>query len=297
MAEGATVGSVAGIWRFPVKSMKGEQIAQGEFTEKGLVGDRAYALIDVDTGKVASAKSVRLFPDLFDCSASFVEPPQPGREVPPVQITLADGSTVRSDADDADQLLSAFFGREVTLASAAPDDFTIDQYHPDIQDADPGGNRDATVEQKLGSAFFAEAGMPSPVSAGSFFDLFPVTVLTTSTLDKLIQLQPESDFDERRFRMNIIVDTEEAGFVENDWIDHELVIGDTVRLNVAMPDPRCVMTTLAQDELARDTEILRTLVLHNRIQVADAGLFPCAGVYAVVQEAGSLATGDKVSFS
>ena len=161
MTTSTVVGSVAGIWRFPVKSMKGERIAQGEFTEKGLVGDRAYALIDVDTGKVASAKSVRLFPDLFDCSASFVEPPQPGREVPPVQITLADGSTVRSDADDADQLLSAFFGREVTLASAAPDDFTIDQYHPDIQDADPGGNRDATVEQKLGSAFFAEAGMPA----------------------------------------------------------------------------------------------------------------------------------------
>jgi hypothetical protein len=57
------------------------------------------------------------------------------------------------------------------------------------------------------------------------------------------------------------------------------------------------MTTLAQDELARDTEILRTLVLHNRIRVADAGLFPCAGVYAVVQEAGSLATGDSVSFN
>ena len=95
--------------------------------------------------------------------------------------------------------------------------------------------------------------------------------------------------------MNVIVDTEEAGFVENDWIGHELAIGDAVRLSVALPDPRCVMTTLAQDELPRDTDVLRTLVQHNRVQVGDAGRFPCAGVYAVVQASGAVRTGDRVS--
>ena len=88
MATTGIVGSLAGIWRFPVKSMRGEQIGQAELSERGLLGDRAYALIDTDTGKVASAKSVRLFPDLLNCRASFVEPPQMDRELPPVRIVL-----------------------------------------------------------------------------------------------------------------------------------------------------------------------------------------------------------------
>ena len=297
MATSTVVGSVTGIWMYPVKSMRGVRLEQGEFTERGLLGDRAYALIDGDTGKVASAKSVRLFPDLFGCRAAFVEPPRLDGELPPVRITLPDGTSVTSDSSDVDRVLSAFFGRDVTLARAAPDDFTIDQYHPDVEDADPAGHRDSVVEQKLGSAFFAQAGLPSPVPVGSFFDLFPVSVVTTSTLDQLTKLQPDSSFDERRFRMNVIVGTTEAGFVENNWIGRELAIGDAIRLNVALPDPRCVMTTLAQEELPRDTEVLRTLVRHNRIQVGEAGLFPCVGVYAVVQASGTLRTGDSVSLN
>ncbi len=171
MATSGIVGTVAGLWRFPVKSMRGEQLEQAELTEHGLVGDRAYALIDTDTAKVVSAKSVRLFPDLFGCRATFVEPPRPGSEVPPVQITLPDGSSVSSNSGEVDRVLSAYFRREVTLARAAPDDFTIDQYHPDIEDVDPAGYRDTFVEQKLGSAFFAQAGLPSPLPAGSFIDL------------------------------------------------------------------------------------------------------------------------------
>ena len=297
MTTGTTVGTVAGIWMFPVKSMKGTRLQQGEFTERGLLGDRTYALIDVETGKVASAKSVRMFPDLFQCRATFVEPPELERELPPVQISLPGGTTVTSDSPDVDQVLSAFFARDVTLARAAPDDFTIDQYYPDVENADPKGRRNAVVEQKLGSPFFANAGLPCPIPEGAFFDLFPVSVLTTSTLDQLRQHQPRSNFDERRFRMNIIVNTQEAGFAENDWIDRELAVGDAMRLKVIMPDPRCVMTTLAQDDLPRDNEILRTLVQHNRLQVADAGRFPCAGVYAVVQAPGTLRTGDRVSLS
>ena len=148
-----------------------------------------------------------------------------------------------------------------------------------------------------GSAFFAEADVASPVPVGAFFDLFPVSLLTTSTLDQLSELERGSSFDERRFRMNVIVDTREAGFVENDWIGRELAIGDALRFNVALPDPRCVMTTLAQDELPRDTDVLRALVRHNRIQVGDAGLFPCVGVYAVVRASGTLRTGDNVSLN
>jgi uncharacterized protein YcbX len=277
--------------------MRGEQPEQAELTERGLVGDRAYALIDVETGKVASAKSVKLFPDLLDCGAAFIEPPQSGRELPPVQITLPNGTSVTSSSSEVDRVLSAYFQRDVTLARAAPDNFTIDQYHPDVEDVDPAGYRDTFVEQKLGSAFFAEAGLASPVPVGSFFDLFPMSVLTTSTLDQLRELWPQSQIDERRFRMNAIVSTTEAGFLENDWVGRELAIGDAVRVRVALPDPRCVMTTLAQHDLPKDTDVLRTLTRHNRLQVGDAGQFPCAGVYAVVEAPGAMRVGDGVALS
>ncbi len=295
MATNGVVGAVAGLWRFPVKSMRGERLEHAQLTDSGLVGDRAYALIDSDTGKVVSAKSVRLFPGLFGCRAAFVEPPRSGGELPPVRIALPDGTEVTSDSSDVDRVLSAYFRQDVTLARAAPDDFTIDQYHPDVEDVDPAGYRDTVVEQKLGSAFFAQAGLASPVPDGSFLDLFPVSVLTTSTLEQLSELRPQSRFDQRRFRMNVIVDTEEGGFVENDWIGHELAIGEAVRLGIALPDPRCVMTTLAQEELPKDTEVLRTLTRHNRVQVGGAGLFPCAGVYAIVEAPGTMRVGDRVA--
>ena len=140
MAISEVVGSVAGLWRFPVKSMRGEQLEKAEVTERGVLGDRAYALSDTDTGKVVSAKSVKLFPALFDCRAAFVDPPRRDGEVPPVQIVLPDGTSVTSDSGDVDRALSAYFKRNVTLGRAAPDDFTIDQYHPDVEDPDPAGH-------------------------------------------------------------------------------------------------------------------------------------------------------------
>ena len=296
MAISEVVGSIAGLWRFPVKSMRGEHLQEVEVTERGVLGDRAYALIDQDTGKVVSAKSVKLFPDLFDCKAAFVEQPRRNETMPAAQITLPDGTSVRSDSGDVDHVLSAYFKRNIRLGRVAPDDFTIDQYHPDVEGADPGGNRDKVVAQPLGSALFAAIGMESPVPVGSFFDVFPMSVLTTSTLARLNELQPQSRFDERRFRMNVIVDTERPGFIENDWVGHQLALGDAARLNVAMLDPRCVMTTLAQDDLPKDTDVLRALVRHNKLQVGDLGQFPCAGVYAVVAVGGTVRTGDCVGF-
>jgi len=291
---GEVVGTVATMSRFPVKSMQGERLTSAELTERGLVGDRAYALVETETGKVLSGKNPAIGTELLSCRAAFVDAPGAGDEVRAVQITLPDGTTVASDARDADATLSTFLGRDVALQRAAPEDFTIDQYHPDIEDLDPEGHRDTITESKLGAAFFAEAGMPSPVPAGSFFDLFPVSVLTTSTLATLQGLRPESRFDARRFRMNVVVETPEDGFVENGWIGRSLQIGDAARLTVALPDPRCVMTTRAQGDLPKDTEILRTLVRHNRSEVAGA-LYPCAGAYAVVETPGTIRAGDRVS--
>jgi uncharacterized protein len=288
------VGTVEALWRFPVKSMLGEELDAADLSKRGVVGDRAYALVDKQTGKVASAKHAKLWPDLLKCRAAFVEPPRAGAEVPAVRIELADGTSVLSDAPDVDAVLSRFFGRDVELASAADDGYTIDQYHPDVEDYDPDGHQDEIVEAQLGAAFFNERGLPSAVPEDSFFDLYPVSVLTTSTLDRLGELEPESSFDVRRFRMNVIVDNPGHGFVENDWVGHSVAIGDDVQLDVALPDPRCCMPGVEQEDLPRDPKVLKALAQHNRIDVAGS-LYPCAGVYAVTKASGTIRKNDRVS--
>jgi uncharacterized protein YcbX len=294
MNSSEPVGTVRMLWRFPVKSMLGEQVDVVELGEGGTVGDRAYAVRDRATGKVASAKNPKLWPDLFAFRAAFVEPPRPGDELPPVRINLPNGDSVRSDAPDVDAVLSRFFERDVELARAAQNGYTIDQYHPDEENYDPDGHRDEVVEARLGAAFFNDRGLPSAVPEGSFFDLFPLSLITLSTLERLSEFAPQSRFDARRFRMNVIVDTPERGFVENQWVGRSLAIGDDVRIGVALPDPRCVMPSLAQEDLPRDPGILKALIKHNRIDVAGA-LYPCAGVYAVAEATGTIRVDDRVS--
>ncbi len=287
---GTSVGELANLWRFPVKSMLGQQCSDATLTEHGVLGDRAYGLIETETGKVVSAKNVKAFPQLFTCRAAFVEPPRLGESSPPVQISLPDGRTIVSDSADCDARLSQFFGRNVTLARSAPPNYTIDEHHPDLDKDELG----PVAEAQLGSALFAKIGAPSPVPEGAFVDAFPVSVLTTATLEHLNVLSPQSRFDERRFRMNVIVRAQSCAFPENAWVSHTLEIGERVRLKVVMPDPRCVMTTLAQDDLPRDINVLRTLVAHNRIAVGNLGEMPCAGVYALVTSPGAIRVGDAI---
>jgi MOSC domain-containing protein len=290
------VGTIRALWRYPVKSMLGEELDAADLSDGGIVGDRAYALRDRETGKVASAKHPKLWPNLLACRAAFVEPPRPDNELPPARIELADGNSVLSDAADVDGVLSRFFGRDVELAHAAQNGYTIDQYHPDEENYDPEGHRDEVVEARLGAAFFNERGLPSAVPEGSFFDLYPLSILTTSSLDQLGELEPECRFDARRFRMNVIVDTPARGFVENEWVGRTLAIGDHVRIGVALPDPRCVMPSLAQEDLPKDSRILKALARHNRIDVAGAR-YPCAGVYAVADATGTIRKDDRVSLA
>ena len=294
MSSGEAVGAIQTLWRFPVKSMLGEELDAADLSEGGVVGDRAYAVVDKESGKVASAKHPKLWPDLLACRAAFVQAPRPGDEAPPARIDLADGTSVMSDAPDVDAVLSRFFGRDVELASAADQGYTIDQYHPDEENYDPDGHRDEVVEAQLGAAFFNERGLPSAVAEDSFFDLFPLSVLTTSSLERLGELEPESNFDVRRFRMNVIVDTPASGFVENDWVGRSLALGDGVQLGVALPDPRCCMPSLEQEDLPRDPKVLKALAQHNRIDVAGS-LYPCAGVYAVAEATGTIRKDDGVS--
>jgi len=109
------IGTVTALWRYPVKSMRGEALDAAVLNERGLLGDRAYAVRDVATGHIASAKHPRRWGQLLACRATYLEPPRPGAPLPPVQITLPDGAVCRSDQADIDAILSRLLGRAVAL--------------------------------------------------------------------------------------------------------------------------------------------------------------------------------------
>jgi uncharacterized protein YcbX len=251
--------------------MMGEELNSAEMTAGGLLGDRAYALFDPTDGKIVSAKNTRKWPRLFDFRAAFVEPPQVGQDVPPVKITLPDGTTVTSEMSQLVDVLSESLGRDVALQTKAPETPMLEEYWPDIEELD---HRDTVTDE----------AMP----AGTFFDLATVHLLTTGTIDQLRESYPQGRFEIRRFRPNIVVQpiVGLTGFVENDWIDRRLAIGPEVRLRITGPCPRCVMTTLSQGDLPHDTGILRTAAQQNNVHV---------GVYASVLRPGVIRRGDQVT--
>src|SRR5919204_1588828 len=103
----AATGTVVSLWRYPVKSMMGEELNSSYITERGLVGDRSYAVVDKQTGKVASAKNPRKWGKLFDFHSMFIESPHDVNDIPPVRITFPDGSNILSDhqkEDDDDDI-------------------------------------------------------------------------------------------------------------------------------------------------------------------------------------------------
>jgi uncharacterized protein len=114
------VGSVGALWRYPVKSMMGEELNACEVTDRGLLGDRRLAVVDRATGKVGGAKNPRKWGTFFDFRAAYAEPPRTGARISPVRMTLPDGTAVTSEQPDLEQILSRAFGRDVEFQEAGP---------------------------------------------------------------------------------------------------------------------------------------------------------------------------------
>jgi uncharacterized protein len=278
-----SIGWVTALWRYPVKSMLGEELEQAEVTLTGIVGDRAYALIDVSTGNVVSAKNPRKWQQLLQFHSAFSEA-RTGAPIPSLRITLPDGAVLSSEQSDISLLLSRLLGRDVELVKRPPKAAKFEEYSPDMEGL---AHRDATTSEKLALA----------APTGTFFDLAPVHLLTTATLRRLAELEPDLRLEVPRFRPNIVVETvpTESSFVENSWVGRVIAIGESVRFSIVIPCPRCVMTTLPQRGLSGEPNVLRAVARHNRIMIAPLGkALASVGVYATVIHGGTVHRGDPV---
>ncbi|MGW2567057.1 MOSC domain-containing protein [Streptomyces sp. NPDC001537] len=262
-----TRATVAGLYRYPVKSMLGEPLSAVEISDRGLSGDRRFALLDAETGKVASAKAPRLWRELLRCAATLTEAGP--------RITGPDGTELPTAA-----ALSALVGREVTLTDVPPPAGTLDRSRP---------------EQVLAAGQEAEVAADT-APPGTFFDFAPVHVITTSTLRRIAELSPRGTAEAQRYRPNLVIDTDGAeGFVEHTWTGRHLHIADGPILRVIASTPRCAIPTLAHGDLPRDPDALRVLAQHNRTPALPGRApEPCAGVYAQVVRGGWVREGDVI---
>jgi hypothetical protein len=281
------IGRIAEIWRYPVKSMAGERLAATELDLEGIPGDRAWAVRDEVRGGIRGAKKIA---GLMRCAARYLEPPARARVGAP-EITLPDGSRVRANAPDAAARVSAAVEQPVTLWPLLPAD-ALDHYrrgkpdHADIVDelrAIFGRLPDEPLPD-LGK--FPPEIMANESPPGTYFDAYPLLVLTSASLRKLEQAAPGSRVDVRRFRPNFVIETEPGleGYVESDWVGKRLTLG-AVELEGTLGCPRCVMVTHGFADLPRDTGLLRAIV-------RDAG--QNLGLYARPTRGARVAVGDSV---
>ena len=275
-----TAATIETLWRYPVKSMMGEELNTSFITENGVLGDRAFALLDNETGHVVSAKNPKKWPDLFSYHAGYTA--QPNVDIlTALWIKLPDGQVLKSDDAQINDTLSTALARPVTLKNSAPQQSSLEQFWPEFE----GQIDEVSQEAIAGDA-----------PTGTFFDYATLHIITTSSLAKLRELHPEGRYAVERFRPNLVINTEgQQGFVENNWVGKTIKIGTSVRIHITDPCPRCVMPTLAQGDLPQDKAIFKKGIAQNNVYVPFAGRsLPSIGVYARVISTGIVKRGDTI---
>jgi uncharacterized protein YcbX len=303
------IGTVGEMWRYPVKSMGGERLDRCPVGVAGLLGDRGWALRDDVAGEVRGA---RYFPPLLQCSARYRQPPA-GGGLPHVDITLPDGTYTGSDAPEVHARLSALLGRSVSLWPLQPASSKAHYrrayagarlmgrlsrsrlFRRLLRRMLPYTSWDASARALLNRepdeplpdfSMFPSELFEFTSPPGTYFDAYPLHLLTTASLLTMARLNPAAAWDVRRFRPNIVIETDAAleGPVEAEWHRRSLRLGE-LSVRCEMPTARCGMTIQAQAELPKDPTVLRTIV-------REAGQH--LGIYASVIHPGRVAVSDVV---
>jgi hypothetical protein len=295
MGEGQTA-AVQELWRFPVKSMQGERVDASDVTSAGLVGDRGYAVVDADTGRVGSAKHPRLWGGLLQCTARYDTPPVAGGTLPTITIRLPDGGVTGSGDPEVDRRLSDLLGHPVRLTTVAPDGNAYRAVWPDIDGVIPDDYlQQVSVDEPEPEGRLTELSLALASPPGTFFDVAALHVVNAGTLRHLTEARPSSRFAVQRYRPNIVVESSDPPFAENTWSGATVRFGTALQTTVLLPTMRCIMTTLAQGDLPRDNEILRAVSSLNRLEIPGLGTWSCVGAYAAVAEPGTVRVGDEVA--
>jgi uncharacterized protein YcbX len=280
--------TVTGLWRYPIKSMMGETLDATQLTAQGVVGDRGWATRDEVRGGIRGAKKIGA---LMQFAARYASEPSPGGAIPPAIITLPDRREVRTDDPDVAAVLSKVLDHDVTLWPLLDPEAHLEHYRRGPWETDLM----AELREMFGRDSDAElpdlSGMPPEVvefesPPGTYFDAYPLLLITEESLSTLARVAPRSRIDVRRFRPNIVVRTGSGEpYPEQTWIGRRLTIG-AAELEIVTSCPRCVMITRPFADLPEDRSLVKTVV-----REANHNL----GVYARVAAPGAVAVGDQAT--
>lgn len=275
-----TVGTIHDIRRYPVKSMQGESLQSAGLTQLGIEGDRMFALRDVETRKILSAKSPKDGPKLLSCRARTEDPASGSPAIASVVVTV---NGVDYDVLDPalSVVLSELMGRAVRVEPATTADEIYESFWPEMEGIALSG---VTVDLPI--------AMSTP--KGTFADLAALHLLSLTSIDNLRSLGQQLDIGVHRFRPGIVIDAPaQPGFVEKQWVDCAASLGGAA-VQFGAESPRCVMTTLEQGSFARQPAVLQTIATHNRVEFGGFGKFACLGIYAEVSKPGTITVGDEL---
>ncbi len=275
------------IFRYPVKSMGGHTLSSTRLTVKGIPGDRCWALKDEVRGGIKGGKR---FPAIMGMSAELLDTPSEVQQSPPAKITLNDGTTLLTTDADANERLSEAVGSPVSLWPLLPAD-QLEHYQ---RTPPPPGTHPLDALREIFARTPDEPlpdleGFPEVLIAyesppGTYFDAYPLLILSESSMATMQAGDDQSNFDIRRFRPNLLISVDEEGFPEDQWAGREAALG-SARLKLDRVCPRCVMTTHGFDNLPKDPRIMRHLVQENGGNL---------GLYASVIEPGEVSVGDSL---
>lgn len=281
----SVVGSVKELWRYPVKSMVGESVDSVQVESYGVFGDRMWSVRDDQVGEITG---VRKKPKLLRCTAAYSEQPR-GDTIPDVDVTLPNGEVLSSADTALTAALSGLLGGPVSLHALQPKSNWKHYRIANVIGAKEIKRQFASKDLPDMSSFswktLAEL-MLFVTPLGRYYDAYPLHILTTNSLQRMAEIEPEGDFDTRRFRPNILIESPDgrADFDEFAWVGGTLSIGEVV-IRCESPTVRCSAPAQPQAGMEKSAKVVRAMNQHTGRNL---------GINATVVKTGSIRVGDEV---
>ncbi len=283
-----SVGTVTQLWRYPVKSMAGEQLSAAEIDQDGVAGDRGWAVREIEADVTRNAREM---PKLLQFASAYAESPSFDQRSPAVTITTPDNVQVQSADENRDQQLSEILGRPVMLTPLHPADDLAWYARAQIPEGvDPMQALRQLMGMQEDDPLPDFSGLPPDLQnfsspPGTYFDCYPIHIMTTSSLNTLAEAGGGEDVDVRRFRPNVLIDTGDTeGLLEVDWTGKKLRLGEVV-IELQTTTVRCSVPAHAQRDFGSSRAVGRALIENTKQHL---------GSYCDVLQGGTVNVGDDV---
>ncbi|MFL6584444.1 MAG: MOSC domain-containing protein [Chthoniobacterales bacterium] len=258
----AVVGTVESLWRYPVKSMRGEELDELFVGYAGVYGDRLFAFTSTASRKGFPFFTARDQRQMLRYRPRFRRPDKAA-----CPVNLSDAEALPPGA---------------TPIYAEPDELMLDVETPSGKTF---AVNDPELIESLRVGLNGEHQPRLIRSDRALTDCRPLSIFAVQSARKLSE-ETDVPVDKRRFRANVYVDlTSSDGFAEDQFVGHHVRLGHRVIVSILERDPRCMMITLDPDTAEKEPAILKKVAQDHE------GM---AGVYGAVLMQGTVRRGDPV---